>query len=96
MPADVVEKIRERQNRLPKRSTGSARAWPVRMTEPSPDEIAALLQVEHLLDQRWPETSIEPSLTRINALLDMLGSPQRNYPCIHIVLAPTARPRWRA
>lgn len=54
------------------------------MTEPSPDEIAALLQVEHLLDQRWPETRIEPSLTRINALLDMLGSPQRNYPCIHI------------
>jgi len=54
------------------------------MSEPSPDEIAALLQVEYLLDQRWPETRIEPSLTRINALLDMLGSPQRNYPCIHI------------
>lgn len=52
--------------------------------EPSPDEIAALLQVEHLLDQRWPETRIEPSLTRIRALLDLLGSPQRNYPCIHI------------
>lgn len=54
------------------------------MTDPSPDEIAALLQVEHLLDQRWPETKIEPSLTRITALLDVLGSPQRNYPCIHI------------
>lgn len=52
--------------------------------EPSPDEIAALIQVEHLLDQRWPETKLEPSLTRIRALLDMLGSPQRNYPCIHI------------
>ena len=24
--------------------------------EPTPDEIAALLQVEHLLDQRWPNT----------------------------------------
>lgn len=54
------------------------------MTDPSPDEIAALLQVEHLLDQRWPETRVEPSLTRITALLDMLGSPQRTYPCIHI------------
>lgn len=54
------------------------------MTEPRPDEIAALLQVEHLLDQRWPETRIEPSLTRIRALLDLLGSPQRNYPAIHI------------
>ncbi len=51
---------------------------------PAPDEIAALLQVEHLLDQRWPETKIEPSLTRITALMDLLGSPQRTYPSIHI------------
>ena len=57
------------------RSTGGA---------PTPDEIAALLQVEHLLDQRWPETKIEPSLTRITALMDLLGSPQRSYPSIHI------------
>jgi dihydrofolate synthase/folylpolyglutamate synthase len=51
---------------------------------PTPDEIAALLQVEHLLDQRWPETKIEPSLDRIAALMDLLGSPQRSYPSIHI------------
>jgi len=51
---------------------------------PTPDEIASLLQVEHLLDQRWPETKIEPSLTRINALMELLGSPQRGYPSIHI------------
>jgi dihydrofolate synthase/folylpolyglutamate synthase len=51
---------------------------------PTPDEIAALLQVEHLLDQRWPETKIEPSLTRISALMDLLGSPQRGYPSIHV------------
>lgn len=51
---------------------------------PTPDEIASLLQVEHLLDQRWPETKIEPSLTRITALMDLLGSPQLAYPCIHI------------
>ena len=51
---------------------------------PTPDEIAALLQVEHLLDQRWPETKIEPSLDRIAALMDLLGSPQRGYPSIHI------------
>jgi dihydrofolate synthase/folylpolyglutamate synthase len=37
-----------------------------------------------LLDQRWPETRIEPSLTRISALMDLLGSPQRGYPSIHI------------
>ena len=51
---------------------------------PTPDEIASLLQVEHLLDQRWPETKIEPSLTRISALMDVLGSPQLGYPSIHI------------
>src|SRR6201996_5352187 len=51
---------------------------------PTPDEIASLWQVEHLLDQRWPETKIEPSLTRINALLDLLGSPQLGYPSIHV------------
>jgi dihydrofolate synthase / folylpolyglutamate synthase len=51
---------------------------------PTPDEIASLLQVEHLLDQRWPETKIEPSLTRISALMDLLGSPQLGYPSIHV------------
>jgi dihydrofolate synthase/folylpolyglutamate synthase len=51
---------------------------------PTPDEIASLWQVEHLLDQRWPETRIEPSLTRIAALMDLLGSPQLSYPSIHI------------
>jgi dihydrofolate synthase/folylpolyglutamate synthase len=51
---------------------------------PTPDEIASLLQVEHLLDQRWPETKLEPSTARISALMEMLGSPQRTYPSIHI------------
>jgi dihydrofolate synthase/folylpolyglutamate synthase len=52
--------------------------------EPTPDEIAALLQVEHLLDARWPETKLEPSTARISALLEMLGSPQSGYPSIHV------------
>ena len=52
--------------------------------EPTPDEIASLLQVEHLLDQRWPETKIEPSTARIAALMELLGSPQRAYPSIHV------------
>jgi dihydrofolate synthase/folylpolyglutamate synthase len=56
----------------------------VNPAEPTPDEIAALLQVEHLLDQRWPETKLEPSTTRIAALLELLGSPQRAYPSIHV------------
>lgn len=45
---------------------------------------AALSDLETELDERWPETRIEPSLTRIRALMDLLGSPQRSYPCIHI------------
>jgi dihydrofolate synthase/folylpolyglutamate synthase len=52
--------------------------------EPTPDELAALFQVEHLLDQRWPETKLEPSTARISALLELLGSPQLSYPSIHI------------
>ncbi|HET7666769.1 MAG TPA: Mur ligase family protein [Mycobacterium sp.] len=43
-----------------------------------------MLQVEHLLDHRWPETKLEPSLTRIEALMELLGSPQRSYPSIHV------------
>ncbi|BBY82919.1 bifunctional folylpolyglutamate synthase/dihydrofolate synthase [Mycolicibacterium pulveris] len=52
--------------------------------DPTPDEVAALLQVEHLLDQRWPETKLEPSTARIAALMELLGSPQLNHPSIHI------------
>src|SRR3954449_10882588 len=51
---------------------------------PTPDEIASLLQVEHLLDQRWPETKLEPSTARISALMELLGSPQLSYPSIHV------------
>ncbi|MEU2038092.1 folylpolyglutamate synthase/dihydrofolate synthase family protein [Nocardia niwae] len=40
--------------------------------------------VEAELDKRWPETKIEPSLTRIATLMDLLGSPQQSYPAIHI------------
>ncbi len=44
----------------------------------------ALRAVEDALDRRWPESRIEPSLTRIAALVDLLGSPQRSYPVLHI------------
>lgn len=51
---------------------------------PSPVELAEMALVEAELDQRWPETKIEPSLARIAALMDLLGSPQRGYPAIHV------------
>ncbi|MFJ1460690.1 folylpolyglutamate synthase/dihydrofolate synthase family protein [Nocardia wallacei] len=40
--------------------------------------------VEAELDQRWGETKIEPTLTRIATLLDVLGSPQHGYPAIQV------------
>jgi dihydrofolate synthase/folylpolyglutamate synthase len=40
--------------------------------------------VEAELLARWPETKLEPSRDRIEALMDLLGSPQRSYPAIHI------------
>jgi dihydrofolate synthase / folylpolyglutamate synthase len=46
--------------------------------------LAAFRAVEVELDRRWPESRIEPSLTRIAALVDLLGSPQRGYPVLHI------------
>lgn len=53
-------------------------------TGPSPVDLAEMALVEAELDKRWPETKIEPSLARIAALMDLLGSPQQNYPSIHI------------
>ena len=36
------------------------------------------------LTARWPENHIEPSLTRIASVVDLLGDPQRTYPVIHV------------
>ncbi|NLG54160.1 MAG: bifunctional folylpolyglutamate synthase/dihydrofolate synthase, partial [Rhodococcus sp.] len=47
-------------------------------------DLAELTLVEAELDRRWPETKMEPSLTRIAALMDLLGSPQHGYPAIHV------------
>lgn len=37
-----------------------------------------------LLERRWPENVIEPTLARIVALTDLLGSPQSAFPVIHV------------
>jgi dihydrofolate synthase/folylpolyglutamate synthase len=41
-------------------------------------------QVAAELRARWPESRPQPSLERVDALLDLLGSPQRAYPVIQI------------
>src|SRR6187399_2717723 len=43
-----------------------------------------LVRVEAELNQRWPETKIDPSLDRIAALATVLGDPQKTYPVLHI------------
>ena len=46
--------------------------------------LAALAEVEAELNQRWPETQIDPTLARMTALMDILGQPQRSYPAVHV------------
>ena len=50
----------------------------------SPDDQARIDAIEKALLARWPESRIEPTLERISALMDILGSPQLTYPTIHI------------
>lgn len=45
---------------------------------------AEFLAVEAVLDGRWPETVMEPSLDRIAALVDVMGAPHRGYPVVHL------------
>jgi dihydrofolate synthase/folylpolyglutamate synthase len=51
------------------------------MTSPDLQELA---RVEEVLETRWPETKIEPSLDRISHLMTLLGDPQFAYPVIHV------------
>ena len=50
----------------------------------SKDDLERLDAIEKALLNRWPETRIAPTLDRIAALVDVLGSPQLSYPTIHI------------
>lgn len=54
------------------------------MNNINPDDQARIDVIEKSLLARWPENRIAPTLERISALVDMLGSPQLTYPTIHI------------
>jgi dihydrofolate synthase/folylpolyglutamate synthase len=43
-----------------------------------------LARVEQALLARWPESRLEPSLTRISALVDLLGAPHRAFPVVQV------------
>ncbi len=48
------------------------------------ENLVRLNEIAAALNKRWPENQIEPSLDRILALVDALGSPHLTYPTIHI------------
>ncbi|MFI6030552.1 bifunctional tetrahydrofolate synthase/dihydrofolate synthase [Amycolatopsis magusensis] len=52
--------------------------------ENGPEARYELRAVEAELNERWPETKIEPSLDRIRTLLNLLGDPQSTYPVLHV------------
>jgi dihydrofolate synthase/folylpolyglutamate synthase len=54
------------------------------MSTITPDDQQRIDAIEAALLKRWPETRIEPTLERIAALVDVLGSPQLTYPTIHV------------
>jgi dihydrofolate synthase/folylpolyglutamate synthase len=54
------------------------------MSAITPDDQERIDAIEQALLKRWPETKIEPTLERIAALVDVLGSPQLTYPTIHV------------
>ena len=59
------------------------------MTSTPPDSAAPRLaqtfeEVSDALQSRWPESRLEPSLDRIEALTELLGDPQRSYPALHL------------
>jgi dihydrofolate synthase/folylpolyglutamate synthase len=55
---------------------------PGRPADPELDK--QLREVESELFGRWPETRLDPSLVRVQALMDVLGDPQRAFPSIHL------------
>lgn len=50
----------------------------------TPEDLRDLAEVEAELDQRWPETKIDPTLSRVELLMDLLGNPERAFPAIHV------------
>jgi dihydrofolate synthase/folylpolyglutamate synthase len=50
----------------------------------SEDLLTRYLAVEKALTARWPESKLEPSLDRIQGVVDLLGDPQAAVPVIHV------------
>lgn len=50
----------------------------------TPEDLRALAETEAELDLRWPETKIDPTLERVELLMDLLGNPERAFPAVHV------------
>lgn len=68
-------------NAEPERQRGGAQRL---HSGPSPVELAEMALAEAELDTRRGEARVEPTLTRIEELMDLLGWPQNCYPSIHV------------
>ncbi|MEV6654291.1 folylpolyglutamate synthase/dihydrofolate synthase family protein [Streptomyces sp. NPDC051219] len=74
----------EAGSRTLRTQAGPPQGDPVPSRPQDPEVDKALREVEQELAGRWGETKLEPSVSRIAALMDLLGEPQRAYPSIHI------------
>ncbi|MFJ2442746.1 MULTISPECIES: bifunctional folylpolyglutamate synthase/dihydrofolate synthase [unclassified Streptomyces] len=74
----------EAGSRTLRTQAGPARGDDVPARPEDPEVDKALRAVEQELAGRWGETKLDPSVERIQALMDVLGDPQRAYPTIHI------------
>lgn len=69
---------------MPRSRRTSAEGEAERQRQDDERVLADFRAVEAELDRRWPESVIEPSLDRIQALVELLGDPQRTYPVVHV------------
>ncbi|MCB5179165.1 bifunctional folylpolyglutamate synthase/dihydrofolate synthase [Streptomyces sp. SMC 277] len=74
----------EAGSRTLRAQAGAPQGDPVPSRPQDPEVDKALREVEQELSTRWGETKLEPSVRRIEALMDVLGQPQRAYPSVHI------------
>ena len=55
------------------------------MSDTSPlDKVETYAAAEQALLARWPETKLDPTLDRVEALTELLGDPQHAYPVVHL------------
>ncbi len=52
------------------------------MTDTS--QLPSYAEVEAALLARWPESKLDPTLDRIEALTELIGDPQRSYQVVHL------------